>query len=116
MYYYKKAVASGSIEGVFEPQLIDGGVYVDGGTAWNINIMSAVEQCRAKGAHDSEIILDIIADARPHLPSPHLEQNAYSYWSRGHDIRHYYRSMDSINLQLRSIPNITPRWYFHRDY
>ena len=38
----KQVVSSASLPGLFEPQKIDGGVYIDGGTAMGLDAMTAV--------------------------------------------------------------------------
>ena len=40
---HNAALASGSIPGVFPPQLFKGMVLMDGGTIWDVNIISAVQ-------------------------------------------------------------------------
>lgn len=43
------ALSSGSIPGVFAPQHFKGMYLMDGGTVWDVNVQSAIEQCLAKG-------------------------------------------------------------------
>jgi hypothetical protein len=38
-------------------------VLCDGGTVWNVNIDSAINQCRDMGATNEEITIDIVVDA-----------------------------------------------------
>ena len=40
---HQAALASGSIPGVFPPQLLDGMVLMDGGTIHDVNVISAVQ-------------------------------------------------------------------------
>ena len=55
----RAAVCSSSIPGAFPPQVWNGkGVFMDGGTVYNINLQSAVEQCVAAGYKESEIEID----------------------------------------------------------
>ncbi len=53
-------VASASIPFIFPHRDFDGYVLMDGSTAWNTNLASAVDECKKKGFADSSIILDII--------------------------------------------------------
>lgn len=38
---------------------------MDGGTVWNVNVDSAITQCRDMGAADDEITLDILVIGGP---------------------------------------------------
>lgn len=42
----RRVVSSASIPFVFPHQLIDNMTLMDGGTVWNINMVSAIERCR----------------------------------------------------------------------
>ena len=53
-------LSSGSIPVVFPPQHFKGAVCMDGGTVWNTNVDSAINQCRDMGASNEEITLDIV--------------------------------------------------------
>jgi predicted acylesterase/phospholipase RssA len=53
------ALSSSSIPGVFPPQNFKGHLLMDGGTVWDVNISSAINQCHELGAIDSEITVDI---------------------------------------------------------
>jgi predicted acylesterase/phospholipase RssA len=52
--------ASASIPTVFPPQHLHGFVLMDGGTVWNVNVDSAVEQCLAMGYDEKDIIIDAV--------------------------------------------------------
>jgi predicted acylesterase/phospholipase RssA len=43
------AVSSSSIPGAFSPHYFKGNWYMDGGTIWTINTVSAIKQCLADG-------------------------------------------------------------------
>ena len=53
------AMASGSIPFVFQPRQWKGYVLADGGTVWNVNIDSAINQCIDAGYDSSDIIIDL---------------------------------------------------------
>lgn len=53
-------VASGSIPFIFPPQKIGDYVLMDGGTIWNVNLVSAADRCREIVDDDSKIIMDIV--------------------------------------------------------
>ena len=54
------AFASGSIPVAFPPQHFHGYVLMDGGTVWDVNIDSAVNQCLDSGFAEEDIIMDVI--------------------------------------------------------
>ena len=57
----KAAVASGSIAGVFAPFSWAGkGLFVDGHTAWNVDVEDAISQCLDLVSDESQITLDIL--------------------------------------------------------
>ena len=54
-------VASASIPVIFPPQkYFSGKVHIDGGTAYGVDVVSAVARCREIVDDDSKIILDVI--------------------------------------------------------
>ena len=56
----KAAFASASIPGVFPPFHWDGvGLFMDGGTVNNVNIKSAIEQCKELVNDERKITVDI---------------------------------------------------------
>ena len=61
----KAILSSASIPFAFPSQVWDNGVVcLDGGSVWNVNLVSAAERCREMVDHDSQITIDIlIADA-----------------------------------------------------
>lgn len=55
----QSALSSGSIPVVFPPQHLKDYIFMDGGTVWNINLNSAVEQCMEIVDNYEDIILDV---------------------------------------------------------
>ena len=56
---HQAALASGSIPGVFPPQLMGDMALMDGGTIYDVNVVSAVQQCLEIVDDESKIIIDI---------------------------------------------------------
>lgn len=56
---HQAALASGSIPGVFPPQLMNGMSLMDGGTIHDVNVVSAIQQCLEVVDDESKIIIDI---------------------------------------------------------
>lgn len=38
---------------------------MDGGTAWNVNLVKAIERCREDGVKDADITIDVIICQKP---------------------------------------------------
>jgi predicted acylesterase/phospholipase RssA len=66
-------LSSGSIPVVFPPQHFQGKICMDGGTVWNVNIDSAINQCHDMGATDDEITLDVLICGGPGMTPPQEE-------------------------------------------
>jgi len=63
------AVASASIPFVFPPHIWEGkGIFMDGGTVYNINIEGAIQQCLEEVDDESKIIMDILICGAPDHP------------------------------------------------
>ena len=57
----KAALSSSAIPFVFPNQhLSNGSIMMDGGTVWNLNLVSAIKRCRELVDDDSKIVIDII--------------------------------------------------------
>ena len=105
------ALASGSIPGVFPPMSMVGSYFVDGGTVWNINIDSAINQCLDMGAAPEEITLDVLVCHR-RVPKHAETGSSVDNWHIKRDIQKYYGDMDNIDTEMRANPRINMRFYF----
>ena len=78
----QSAMSSASIPVVFPPQSLGSHVFMDGGTVWNLNLDSAVQQCLNKGFDASDIIADIAICGYNSIPEDALdvEKKAYVNW------------------------------------
>jgi predicted acylesterase/phospholipase RssA len=108
------AVSSASIPFVFPPHVWSRGTFMDGGTVWNVNIDSAVQQCMELVDDQSKIIVDVVVCGSP--PSPD------SRWTPGGDavenflfsrnIHHFYSSSDNLAEERMGYPNVNFRYLF----
>lgn len=92
------ALSSSSIPVAFPPQHFKGHVLMDGGTVWNVNIDSAINQCIDMGFAPSDIILDIaVTDERGFVDEhSELSKNAfYNFW-RARNIGKAFRDSDNV--------------------
>lgn len=77
--FAQAGLSSGSIPGVFPPQHFKGHVLIDGGTVWDVNISSAINQCHDMGATNEEITLDVLVCGTIYPP----------YTTQGNSIQNY---------------------------
>ncbi len=86
---------------------------MDGGTVWNINIDSAINQCRDMGATNEEITLDIVICGGTGLnPTKEEVGNSIENFFGARNIKHYYTDSGSIAPELVSVPGVTMRYFF----
>merc|ERR1719468_1037543 len=94
----KAAVASASMPGMFNPMVWPGhGIFMDGGTVFNINIESAVHQCLDLVNDESKITVDVLICNAPVEPEV-IESldGTRDAIARQHDLRKYYSATSSI--------------------
>ncbi len=94
----KAAFSSSSIPFVFPPyKWTDKGVFMDGGTVYNINLEGAVRQCMDLVDSESKIIVDVfICDAKK---SPDVITETGEGWEnfyRSHELSKFYGSTNSL--------------------
>ena len=107
------AVSSSSIPGVFPPQHFKGMILMDGGTIWDVDILSAVNQCLELVDSEEDIIIDIaICGDSTMNQIEEVSKDAIFNWFRSNNIHKFYREMNSIAQQRRARPNVTYRHLF----
>ena len=75
------AFASGSIPAVFPPQHFHGYVLMDGGTVWDVNVQSAINQCLEVVEKESDIIVDVLVCSESTRPThEETSKHAYTDW------------------------------------
>ena len=111
----KAVVSSASIPLVFPhqtwPDPLDM-VCMDGGTLWNLNIVSAINRCREFVDDDSKITLDILvigwSSQVPSYPAANLTSGVNNYqrylelkkWTKGHrDIYEFMKAYPKVNFR-----------------
>ena len=112
--YAQAALASGSIPAVLPPQNFHDMIMMDGGTIWDVNIDSPIEQCYDMGiTEDSNIIVDIAICGPSKDGSFEAEKNAINNYMQARQLRDAYHSMNSIQWQRRANPDINYRYLFN---
>ena len=106
------AMSSGSIPTVFAPQHFHGKYLMDGGTIWDVNVQSAIEQCLEIVEDQSDIILDVmICDYQEDLTTPDKANTIHNFW-RQRQIHHFYNDSNDVNEQEAPYPMVNYRSYF----
>jgi len=104
------ALASSALPFIFPHQKDgNGGVYMDGGTVWNTNIISAIQRCKETVDDDSQIEIDIVTCQK---------ENKVSDWDeRGNTINNYLRyqeihDADQALLDIYDVMHAFPKVNF----
>ena len=105
-------LSSGSIPTVFPPQDTGSHLFMDGGTAWNVNLDSAVQQCLELVENQEDIIVDVTITRYYSAPVETVGKHAWHNYMSAHSIHKYYDNYNSLMGQIRAYPNINFRYYF----
>jgi hypothetical protein len=85
---------------------------MDGGTVWNINLVSAIERCREQVESDEDIVLDIISCGSPHLQDYNEDKNkTINNFNRYRQIKDYDSSMADVYEFKQAFPKVNFRYY-----
>lgn len=94
---HQAALASGSIPGAFPPQLMNGMVLMDGGTIWDVNLISAIDQCLEVVDDVSKIVIDIAICSSAKSEGFDVTKNAADNYLRAQQLRRSENGMNAIN-------------------
>jgi len=84
---------------------------IDGGSVWNLNLVSAVQRCREIVDDDSKITIDIITvHGGKHLGEWKNKNKAINNYLRFTDIKDYYDSKADIWRFMQAFPNVNFRY------
>lgn len=108
----QSCMSSGSIPVIFPPQFIGEHVYMDGGTVWNMNLQSAVEQCLEVVDDIEDVIIDVVICDHYSQPSGDVHKNAAKNWMEANSIKNFYGGTNSLYAQAAAYPGIEARYYF----
>ena len=99
--YYDMArvsVASAAVPIFFPPVEHEGHLLMDGGTIWDINLSSAINQCHQMGASNEEITVDMTYWLLRHKPG-HAAGRTVHNWLEAWHTHFYYTGMNSSELE-----------------
>lgn len=109
------AISSSSIPGAFPPQHFADHILMDGGTVWDINVSSAINQCLEIVDDPSDIVLDIMICGYDDGPDPvkHTwDWNTIRYKMRENSWQSFYSGSNSIQEAKELFPTVDYRHLF----
>ena len=108
----QSALSSGSIPVVLPPQHLNGHVFMDGGTVWNVNLDTAIQQCLEVVDDVSDIIVDVAVCSYSSVPEGEVEKSAIKNWQTARDIKNYYAGTSNLFAEMSVYPGLELRYYF----
>ena len=91
------ALSSGSIPTVFPPQHFHDMYLMDGGTVWNVNVQSAIEQCLEKVEDESDVYLDVMICDYTEEIGEDKSGNTVNNWFQARSIHHFFNDSNDVN-------------------
>lgn len=102
--------ASASIPGAFPPTHFQGGTYMDGGTIWNTNLVTAIKRCLETVQDESQIVLDvIISDSIYEQEEDKVSKDAFDNYMRQQEFKKYGNYFDDYWEFKRGFPKVQYR-------
>ena len=108
----ERIVSSASIPFVFPHRVIENMTLMDGGTVWNLNLVSAIERCREQVDDDSQITIDVISCARVFRSDANHTDNAIGNWLKYRDIKTFNSGMRNVHEVQLAYPKVNYRYFF----
>lgn len=86
---------------------------IDGGSAWNINIASAVNRCKEIVDDDSKITVDVIDCGTVSLPpfTGDDKHHTIHVWNRYYEIKNYHADVSDLFEIMQAFPKVNYRHY-----
>lgn len=69
---------------------------MDGGTVWNANLDTALQQCRELVDRNEDIIVDVLITNIYKKPVETVEKNAFSNYRNAKEIHDYYVNYNAL--------------------
>ena len=106
------AKSSASIPFVFPPnKWHNRGIFMDGGTVWNLNIEAAVRQCMEIVDDESKITIDTyIVGAPTQVAEEQESKTSLENWYRGYQMSKFHKNTDSVAQSMRAHPTVNYRY------
>ena len=107
----KACVSSASLPGLFIPTQIEGGVYIDGGTAMGLDATSAVERCLTMVDGEEQVTLDImLLDRFIAPPTKEKDGDTMANWLRTYELHSYFKGLENVITTMLTYPNVNYRY------
>ena len=85
---------------------------MDGGTVWNVNIDSAIQQCLKKVDSLDKITIDLFHAGYSGLGiETENSEKATENFQRNRDIHGYYKSTSEVASHMKAYPTVNWRYY-----
>jgi len=111
--YVTAVLASASFPFAFPMTELRGRYYMDGGTTWNTNIISAIDKCKQLGYKEEEIVLDIMQldpmSIEPWHPTSN-QTNTWNYYMRAQGLKSNYQSLNDLAEFIHANPKLNYRY------
>ena len=111
----KGILSSASIPFIFPHQHWEdrGLVMMDGGTIWNLNLVSAVQRCQNEigAVNESDITIDLIICGNNKLNGWEDRNNGYENYMRWKAINDYHSGLDDIFEFKQAFPDVNFRYF-----
>ena len=88
---------------------------MDGGTVFNVNLNSAVQQCLELVEDQSQIIVDIAICMPETKVGFETSKNAMTNYFNAKGLHRKINSANAMNWQKRSYPNVQYRYLFYNE-
>ncbi len=107
-------LASASIPGLFPPTKLREYNLIDGGSAWNLNIIGAINKCKEIGfTEDENIVLDVIILQTDHISAmdKNKKMTTLQYYERIKEIKMHMRTLNDLAEEMQAHPNLDYRYF-----
>ena len=105
-------VSSASIPFVFPHRVFKNHTLMDGGTVWNLNLVSAIQRCREMVDDDSKIVIDVISCSRTFKSTANHTDNSLGNVLKWWDIKSYNSHMRNVYEVQMAYPKVQYRYFF----
>ena len=106
------SLSSSSIPLFWQPQHFKGHILIDGGSVWNLNPISAIQQCLEIVDSEEDIIMDVAIYSDDYVQAETKVGSTLPNMLRAHNIRKSRNGIDMIDNALRAYPDVNYRNIF----
>ena len=88
---------------------------MDGMTAWNVNLSSAITRCLEKVDDERMITVDIAICGESSIESVEKTKDARNNYFRAREVHGYYVNYNSLQGQMAAHPDVNYRYLFQQQ-